>query len=135
MNTPPRHGEMLPIPHEASDSVLHSGDYQEQIAYGCRMVQEASAQKVHDLEMELEQLRREMESMRRKGDNLREHNAKLEAELKESKKRNQDQMEENRNVAQQVFTLRAQVGKLGQFRSCLDQACTILDDTPVAHRK
>eukprot|EP00930_Biecheleria_cincta_P030992 TRINITY_DN21477_c0_g1_i1.p1 TRINITY_DN21477_c0_g1~~TRINITY_DN21477_c0_g1_i1.p1 ORF type:complete len:233 (-),score=41.06 TRINITY_DN21477_c0_g1_i1:371-1000(-) len=119
--------DMLPVSPEPSDAVLCSGDWQDQIAYGCRMVQESSAQKIREMERELERLRQESEELRRKGEQLRERNMSLDSELKESKKRNQEQMEENRGVAQMVFSLRAQMGKLGKFRQSLDQACSFVD--------
>eukprot|EP00930_Biecheleria_cincta_P078989 TRINITY_DN66648_c0_g1_i1.p1 TRINITY_DN66648_c0_g1~~TRINITY_DN66648_c0_g1_i1.p1 ORF type:complete len:132 (+),score=33.21 TRINITY_DN66648_c0_g1_i1:44-439(+) len=118
-------GEMTMM--DNPDAVLCSGDWQEQMAYGCRMVQEASAQKIRDAERELERLRQESEELRRKAEQLRERNLSLDAELKDSKKRNQEQMEENRGVAAQVFSLRAQMGKLGQFRHSLDQAVSYVD--------
>mmetsp|Transcript_23505 Transcript_23505/g.42394 ORF Transcript_23505/g.42394 Transcript_23505/m.42394 type:complete len:135 (-) Transcript_23505:103-507(-) len=120
-------GDMLPMAGEHSDAVLHSGDWQEQISYGCRMVQEASGVKIKEMERELERLRQESEELRRKGEGLRERNVSLEAELKESKKRNQEQLEENRGVASQVFNYRSQMGKLGQFRQSLDQAVSHVD--------
>eukprot|EP00929_Paragymnodinium_shiwhaense_P017105 TRINITY_DN126048_c0_g1_i1.p3 TRINITY_DN126048_c0_g1~~TRINITY_DN126048_c0_g1_i1.p3 ORF type:complete len:137 (+),score=40.89 TRINITY_DN126048_c0_g1_i1:78-488(+) len=107
-----------------------SSDYQEQISYGCRLVQEACTRKVTDLEKEMEGLRRESAELRRVSDGLRDRNMQLEAELTRERKKATDQMEENRGVAQQARSLRDQLSKLGRFREVLGEALNTFDDMP-----
>ncbi|CAE7936697.1 CPK22 [Symbiodinium necroappetens] len=98
---------------------------------------------VREMERRLDHLKTEAESLRRKGEELRSLHLNLEADLKESKSQNkalgwgwkrhhdcselnlekeaQAQMESNKKLAQEVFAMRSDMSKLGQFRASLDQ--------------
>eukprot|EP00429_Kryptoperidinium_foliaceum_P064969 CAMPEP_0176065292 /NCGR_PEP_ID=MMETSP0120_2-20121206/32573_1 /TAXON_ID=160619 /ORGANISM="Kryptoperidinium foliaceum, Strain CCMP 1326" /LENGTH=233 /DNA_ID=CAMNT_0017398879 /DNA_START=37 /DNA_END=737 /DNA_ORIENTATION=+ len=88
---------------------------------------------VQDRETELERLRKEGEELRSQGERLRDRNHQLEAELSECRRKNQAQLEENRNVAQQVMSLRTQLGKLGKLRDRLESAFVGEDADPAAY--
>ncbi|CAE7188234.1 CPK22 [Symbiodinium sp. KB8] len=77
---------------------------------------------VREMERRLDHLKTEAESLRRKGEELRSLHLNLEADLKESKSQNKAQMESNKKLAQEVFAMRSDMSKLGQFRASLDQA-------------
>eukprot|EP00439_Symbiodinium_sp_Y106_P051489 s1506_g6.t2 len=83
--------------------------------------------KVREMERRLDHLKTEAESLRRKGEELRSLHLNLEADLKESKSQNKAQMEANKKLAQEVFAMRSDMSKLGQFRASLDQAVSFVD--------
>ncbi|CAK9021465.1 Serine/threonine-protein kinase 16, partial [Durusdinium trenchii] len=112
---------------ENPDSVVRSEDWQEAIRKGCEMVQLASERKVRDLERRLDHLKTEAETLRRKGEELRTIHLSLESDLKESKNQNKAQMESNKKLAQEVYAMRADMSKLGQFRASLDQAVSFVE--------
>eukprot|EP00928_Gymnodinium_smaydae_P080062 TRINITY_DN63865_c0_g1_i1.p2 TRINITY_DN63865_c0_g1~~TRINITY_DN63865_c0_g1_i1.p2 ORF type:complete len:208 (-),score=34.31 TRINITY_DN63865_c0_g1_i1:164-709(-) len=111
----------------SAELAASSGDFQEQISYGCRLVQEACVRKVSDMEKELDGLRQEVAELRRQGEGLRDRNHQLEADLAEKRRRAQEQLDENRGVAQQARVLREQLRKLGKFRETLGEAFSSLD--------
>ncbi len=112
---------------ENPDTVVRSEDWQEAIRKGCEMVQIASERKVRELERRLDHLKTEAETLRRKGEELRTIHLNLESDLKDSKNQNKAQMESNKKLAQEVFAMRTDMSKLGQFRASLDQAVSYVD--------
>mmetsp|Transcript_6188 Transcript_6188/g.14111 ORF Transcript_6188/g.14111 Transcript_6188/m.14111 type:complete len:130 (-) Transcript_6188:44-433(-) len=119
-------GDLMLSP-DNPDAVVRSEDWQEAIRKGCDMVQAASERKVREMERRLDHLKTEAESLRRKGEELRSLHLNLEADLKESKSQNKAQMEANKKLAQEVFAMRSDMSKLGQFRASLDQAVSFVD--------
>merc|ERR1712228_164769 len=109
--------------HFEAGDVSHTGhNFQEQVAHGCRIIQDACSRKVAGQEKELEKLRQESEELRRQSESLRDRNLALEAELAESRRRNELQIEENRGVLQQAHSLRHRMGKLGSMKAALQTA-------------
>eukprot|EP00927_Polykrikos_kofoidii_P052652 TRINITY_DN4654_c0_g1_i6.p1 TRINITY_DN4654_c0_g1~~TRINITY_DN4654_c0_g1_i6.p1 ORF type:complete len:283 (+),score=35.05 TRINITY_DN4654_c0_g1_i6:103-849(+) len=108
-------------------SLSHGADYQEQISYGCKLVQRACTAKVLELEKELSNLQREVLELRTQAEGLHNRNTHLETELADKRKKSQAQMEDNRAVAQQAISLRQHLQKLGRFKDTLGEAFSQLD--------
>mmetsp|Transcript_80614 Transcript_80614/g.224327 ORF Transcript_80614/g.224327 Transcript_80614/m.224327 type:complete len:208 (+) Transcript_80614:110-733(+) len=102
-------------------------EYQDQIMYGCRLIQDACSRKVTDMQKEVDALRQEINDYRKQAETLRERNNQLEADVSEKKRKSQEQLDMNRSIIEQAAALRAQLARLGKFRDMLGEAFTTFD--------